>query len=342
MSIDELAYWTANDLLYFALYYSSVCLKYLLPRKYYEHWLLLSLALNKFLKRKISDTDYDQVSKALKKFVLDIETIYKKPDDSQKGMMKFNVHCLLHIPKFVKLYGALWAWSAFPYESFIGDIKKFVKGTQYMGEQICKKFLRLLYIKSEMNKIFTSGQFNSHVIRLLKKLLRNSGVKINVPITAMAKGLDNPKRIQLDFGELIEIRNFLGYDVNYKALKYDVFVSQGIVFHSSNYKRLQKRNNSVAMMTGEKFIVITGLILVERKDSSDIEQLIFGYELAIVRNDSSISHPDPNFTKDHAIVKTTKNLKVLSVDDIVSKCVLIPMRDDKMAVFPLPNVYERD
>lgn len=342
MSIDDLAFWTASDLLYFVLYYSPVCLKKLLPKKYYEHWLLLTLALNKFLKTKITDTDYDQASTALKKFVSDIEIVYKESDDSQRKMMRFNVHCLLHIPKLVKLYGAIWVWSAFPYESFIGDIRKFVTGKQYMGEQICKKFLRLMHIKSQMDRIFVSEQFSPNVAHLLKKLLRNSGIKVNVPHTGMAKGLSHPKHMQLQFGELIEIRNFLGYDVHDIALTYDVFVTNNIVFHSINYQRLQKRNNSVAKVTGGKFVEITNFILVKREDSGDTDQLILDHELAVVRNDFSISPSDRNLKQEHAIVKKTENLKVLSVMQIEFKCVLVPMWDDKLAVFPLPNIYERD
>lgn len=52
--------------------------------------------------------------------------------------LKFNVHLLLHIPKFVEFYGSLWAWSAFPFESYDAVIKRSFHGTQRVPDQICK------------------------------------------------------------------------------------------------------------------------------------------------------------------------------------------------------------
>lgn len=50
--------------------------------------------------------------------------------------MTMKVHELLHIPLFVNLFGPLWAFSCFPYESANGYVKGFVHGTRYIASQV--------------------------------------------------------------------------------------------------------------------------------------------------------------------------------------------------------------
>ncbi|KAL5239187.1 hypothetical protein ACI65C_006597 [Semiaphis heraclei] len=43
-------------------------------------------------------------------------------------------------PKHVRMWGCLWAWSAFPFEHFNGSLCKLFQGTQGVPEQICKNY----------------------------------------------------------------------------------------------------------------------------------------------------------------------------------------------------------
>ena len=109
-------------------------------------------------------------TKALRKFVLDTEKLYSKE------FMRFNVHCLLHLARFVKLFGALWAWSAFPFEHFNGVIKKLFFGTQQISAQILKQYKRYQYIKSNSH-IFSKESCNKEAKKTFIRLMRQVKVK---------------------------------------------------------------------------------------------------------------------------------------------------------------------
>lgn len=64
--------------------------------------------MNIFNSDEIEPADFEKASNALSKFVTSFEAVY------EKKYRKYNVHLLLHIPRAVKDYGALRAWSSFP------------------------------------------------------------------------------------------------------------------------------------------------------------------------------------------------------------------------------------
>lgn len=66
--------------------------------------------------------------------------------------MKFNVHLLTHLAKYVKIWGPMWAFSAFPYESMNGTLKTLVKGTISVAPQIICKFMWMQAIPYFGNK----------------------------------------------------------------------------------------------------------------------------------------------------------------------------------------------
>ena len=146
--ITERALWKASELKNFLLYYSFICLKPFLPKKYYEHWLLLVYSIQIFLQLKISESEFNAASIAIRLFVLRIESLYGKE------YMKYNVHILLHIPRSVQNFGALWAWSTLPFEHYNGVLKLLFKRTQYLPEQIVKFYTRLKYVKLS-SKVFS-------------------------------------------------------------------------------------------------------------------------------------------------------------------------------------------
>lgn len=122
--MSNISQWKASEFKNFLIYYSLPCLKDLLPSVFYKHWFLLVYAINIFDSDKIETQAYENATRAIKKFVSNTEILY--------GMeqMKFNVHLLLHIPKSVNDFGALWAWSAFPYESYNFVLRSMLHNSQ--------------------------------------------------------------------------------------------------------------------------------------------------------------------------------------------------------------------
>lgn len=112
--------------------------------------------------------------------------------------MKYNVHLLLHIPKSIKYFGALWAWSAFPYESYNYVLRKMLHSSQFVLKQICKSYLRLQNIK--YNDTFNKRNCNKEGKELLNHMLGHNKSKYgqmrntnNDTVKIVGSGKNTPK-----------------------------------------------------------------------------------------------------------------------------------------------------
>ena len=51
----------------------------------------------------------------------------------------YNVHCLVHLAKDVMRYGTLDRFSAFPFESYLGKLKKLTKNPKFPLQQVIRR-----------------------------------------------------------------------------------------------------------------------------------------------------------------------------------------------------------
>lgn len=89
-SVSNICQWKASEFKNFLIYYFLPYLKDLLPSIFYKHWFLFVYAINVFNSDKIETQAYENATRAIKKFVNNIEMLYGME------LMKFNVHLLLH------------------------------------------------------------------------------------------------------------------------------------------------------------------------------------------------------------------------------------------------------
>ena len=76
--------------------------------------------------------------------------------------MIYNVHTLTHIVDDVRLFGPLDNISAFPFENYLGHLKKLVRKPQYIITQVLKRLTeRDLHISAKRQKI-KSGFHREH------------------------------------------------------------------------------------------------------------------------------------------------------------------------------------
>lgn len=139
--LNTIKYWKATEFLYWLLFYSPTVLLDILPKKFYNHWILLVVSMYCLLDESISEKKLALVEYLLIKFVLNTGKIYG-PEH-----VTYNVHILLHIPECVRNWGMLWNYSNFLFESFNGTLKRFVYGSQNAGHQIAQRFLIHQFIK---------------------------------------------------------------------------------------------------------------------------------------------------------------------------------------------------
>ncbi len=92
-------------------------------------------AVFRLLKENITFEDINKADEMLFEFVARFQMLYGETS------MTFNVHLLTHLAKSVKLWGPLWAHSAFVFESGNGGLLKLFHGTKCVALQIVNKFL---------------------------------------------------------------------------------------------------------------------------------------------------------------------------------------------------------
>ena len=130
--LTDFKFWKASEFLHFLLFYSLPLFKDLLPKEYYQHWMLLVASLHIFLQEHISNDELQAAELMMKDFVRDIGKLYGD------ACYTYNVHNLLHIGLLVRRMGPLWGTSAFVFESFNGFMASIVHGTKHLGKELIR------------------------------------------------------------------------------------------------------------------------------------------------------------------------------------------------------------
>lgn len=128
--IDTLAYWKASELKSWMLHLALPLFKDHLPSEYLNHLALLVCAMHIHLNDQISLSDLETANSMLCTFYRLVPELY--PIE----MCKPNFHSLIHIDAFVKLWGPLWSYSMFGYESMNGFLKTTYHGTRQVLQQL--------------------------------------------------------------------------------------------------------------------------------------------------------------------------------------------------------------
>ena len=132
-SFDELEHWKAVEFRTFLLYSGPAVLKGILDEKKYQHFLLLHVAIRVLCTPNVTTKQIDYAESCLKSFVKMFGKIY---GDYQ---IVYNVHSLLHLANECRFHGALDSFSAFPFESYLGQLKRILRGTRRPLSQLKKR-----------------------------------------------------------------------------------------------------------------------------------------------------------------------------------------------------------
>lgn len=66
--------------------------------------------------------------------------------------VNYNVHSLLHLPNYVRLYGPLDCWSGYIYENFLQEMKKNVKSGVNIAQQIKNRIVERSHLNMQYLK----------------------------------------------------------------------------------------------------------------------------------------------------------------------------------------------
>nr|XP_042912670.1 uncharacterized protein LOC122272752 [Parasteatoda tepidariorum] len=131
---SDFVHWKANEWRAWMLFFCVPCLDNILPAKYVQNLSVFSSALFILLQAEVKKSDVELANQMLHQFVKDFQKLY--------GVlhMNFNVHLLLHLAKCVNVWGPLWLYSAFPFETGNGYLVKLIKGTKGVAKEIAQKY----------------------------------------------------------------------------------------------------------------------------------------------------------------------------------------------------------
>lgn len=313
-------------------------MKGILPVKYLDHLFLLIYSVTIFLKTKISEIEFELAKSALEKFVHSTENLYGKE------FMTYNVHTLLHVPYFVKRFGALWAWSTFPFEHYNGVLRKMFRNSQSVPQQICKSYFRIQSINSSFKSVFEDNQnCNGRARELTKNMLQKYSIRTKLceNIGTNLRLFGHPRIVQLSAIERLRVEETLEEEVLDTCHSFNRFIYKNVLFHGTDYKRLLKRNNSTVKLTDNSIILIKNIVIVETYETHLKKAIIFGEKL---ESSSEILYKVDNFSlHNYSSIVIHTNLISCALPSMISeKCVYINVNNNNPVCIPLVNNNERD
>lgn len=332
-SVSNISKWKASEFKNFLIYYSLPCLKDLLPSVFYKHWFLLVYAINVFDSDKIDTKAYENATNAITKFVSKTEMLYGME------LMKFNVHLLLHIPKSIQDFGALWAWSAFPYESNNIVLRRMLHSSQTILQQICKSYLRLQTIKSIdiFSKAHCSIEGKTLYLKMLQNYKSRTGHRTIDDNSLIICG--NGKIVPLSLVEKLSIQALIMENIHDYAISYERFIFNKVLYHSCTYGKLYKRNNSIIETTFGTFMTIMRIVYVTTLNRME-KYIIVGNSFDVL-NDVLCTHNNISSSSFSHSVRETNNVTTCLPQTIRNKCILLPC-NDKSYIMTLVNKMETD
>ena len=120
-TVKEYDQWKATELRQFLLYSGPIVLKGVMDNAFYNHFLLFHLAVFILTSERYCKKYLDYAHELLVTFVEHSSKLYGKE------FLVYNVHSLVHLCNNVKLHGSLDKFSAFPFENFLGQLKRMVR-----------------------------------------------------------------------------------------------------------------------------------------------------------------------------------------------------------------------
>ncbi|KAL2087968.1 hypothetical protein ACEWY4_016796 [Coilia grayii] len=131
--LTEIDRWKATELRQFMIYSGPVVLKRCLPQDIFENFLLFSVGMFLLLSPNLSAPMIDFADTVLRGFVTHYAELYGQ------GEIVYNIHQVIHLADVYKKFGALDSVSAFPFENFLGKIKKMLRKPDLPLQQVVRR-----------------------------------------------------------------------------------------------------------------------------------------------------------------------------------------------------------
>ena len=131
--LSEVERWKATEFRQFLLYTGPVVLKSNLSTAMYKHFILLFMGILCLSSDFLFESYIEYAGEILRLFVQQFGQFYGE------DMIVYNVHVLVHLSQDARSFGVLDNYSSFPFESFLGRLKKMVRKPNLPLQQVIRR-----------------------------------------------------------------------------------------------------------------------------------------------------------------------------------------------------------
>lgn len=181
-TFKDIKRWKAVEFRFFLLYCGIKVLQNNLNTDMYKHFLLLHVAVYVLCSKALINQYLNIAKKSIQKFVEKCPLVY------DKLFVVYNVHSLTHICDDVSIYGPLEDFSCFRFESYLGKLKRYVRGKNLPLSQINNRIVELSKVMNKTQKSNRAAEYipcgitkkNDSSFSFCKKLIISSKFAISI------------------------------------------------------------------------------------------------------------------------------------------------------------------
>lgn len=219
-SLEVVGFWKATEFRTFLLKTGPVVLQDILPMEAYNHFMLLHCAVTIcscefFLK-------YSEIAEKLF-----LEFVERFPEIYGVENVTYTVHSLIHVINDVKKFGTLDSYSAFSFESKLGEIKSLLRSGHKPLQQVAKRTIELTAIDKKNPEKYTN------VLKKLQDEAHNisgcEGVYLEIHLNGMVLSSSCQNRWILTVcNEIVKI-------INLTVMNKDLYIYGSALAHKDNF-----------------------------------------------------------------------------------------------------------
>lgn len=196
-NLNEIANWKGREYRFFLLYLSIPIFRCFLKEHLFNHFLLLFCAITICSNENHLRVHIDIADECIKHYIKGYKQLYGDQHITS------NVHNLSHLIDDVKRFGTLDSFSAYPFESMLGKIKRMIKTGSLPLSQIAKRLIEQnTYLSSQKKDLSSVSEIEFKP--KFKKMVQIHDVEV----LAKQKIINLAKNNKLDIYSKIELEKF--------------------------------------------------------------------------------------------------------------------------------------
>lgn len=193
--LSEIDRWKATEFRQMLLYTGPFVLKEALKKKYSTHFLALNCAIRILVHPNLADKEAGQAQILIEYFFDHYADLYGREQIS------YNVHSLVHLVDDVNQFGHLDFFSAFKFENYLQEVKRYIKKSQFPLQQLIRR------ISEQKASTLPKPNFQHSEYPILKKIHCNGPLAGILPSSQYSEVCLPNFTIKLDHNNCVQMSN---------------------------------------------------------------------------------------------------------------------------------------